>query len=261
MGSVLEILDERGRDVFLRRIGAKNGRPETLEEIASCYGVTRERIRQLEDKAIDDLSGHIPNLNKKMVFIRTWNSAEMAKSAAKKLGISQGAASAMARSIRDTGIPLKAFNKGGRRKVLTDAERAAIDPAFKKRFVKRDLFIKMWNDGVHRSEIASKLGITKQSVNTKAYQLRGDGFNLVIRRARSKQKVNREEFIKAWQTSESLFDVCKKTGMNRSAVSQRRQTMTKLGIPLKTFRMTPRINPEMLSDLRALAASYNRGNK
>lgn len=46
-----EILVKRELDVILRRIGGDDSRSETLEEIAKDYGVTRERIRQIEAKA------------------------------------------------------------------------------------------------------------------------------------------------------------------------------------------------------------------
>jgi RNA polymerase primary sigma factor len=45
-------LDERDFDVLNRRYGINRSRRQTLEEIAEGYGVTRERIRQIEAKAI-----------------------------------------------------------------------------------------------------------------------------------------------------------------------------------------------------------------
>jgi hypothetical protein len=44
-------LDDRSRDIVSRRMGL-DGPPETLEQVARTYGVTRERIRQLESKAV-----------------------------------------------------------------------------------------------------------------------------------------------------------------------------------------------------------------
>ena len=49
-------LTEREKDVALRR-GGVNGKRETLQEIAEDYGVTRERIRQIEAKAYRKLRG------------------------------------------------------------------------------------------------------------------------------------------------------------------------------------------------------------
>ncbi|MCX7621914.1 MAG: sigma-70 family RNA polymerase sigma factor, partial [Acidimicrobiales bacterium] len=48
-------LDERERTVIMRRFGIGDGTPRTLEEIGQDFGVTRERIRQIESKALDKL--------------------------------------------------------------------------------------------------------------------------------------------------------------------------------------------------------------
>lgn len=52
---LLAFLDERSRDVVRRRFGFTDTGVETLEQIAQTYGVTRERIRQLEFKALRKL--------------------------------------------------------------------------------------------------------------------------------------------------------------------------------------------------------------
>jgi RNA polymerase primary sigma factor len=49
---VLTTLDERERQVLSLRYGITDGRKRTLEEIAQVFGVTRERIRQIESKAL-----------------------------------------------------------------------------------------------------------------------------------------------------------------------------------------------------------------
>ena len=48
-------LPPRQMSVILLRFGLVDGNPKTLEEIGQMYGVTRERIRQLEMKALDKL--------------------------------------------------------------------------------------------------------------------------------------------------------------------------------------------------------------
>jgi RNA polymerase primary sigma factor len=53
--SQLQILNERERDIICRRFGI-DGDEQTLEEIGQSYGVTRERIRQIEAKAMKKLS-------------------------------------------------------------------------------------------------------------------------------------------------------------------------------------------------------------
>jgi Sigma-70, region 4 len=56
VSSFFNLLDERERDVLMRRYGYPNGEIETLESISKDYGVTRERIRQIESKALRKLS-------------------------------------------------------------------------------------------------------------------------------------------------------------------------------------------------------------
>ena len=43
------------REILILRYGIKNGYSETLEEISRRYGVTKERIRQLELKAMNKI--------------------------------------------------------------------------------------------------------------------------------------------------------------------------------------------------------------
>jgi DNA-directed RNA polymerase delta subunit len=42
-------LSEKARDIFYRRFGVKTGAPETLEAIGQTFGITRERVRQIEE--------------------------------------------------------------------------------------------------------------------------------------------------------------------------------------------------------------------
>jgi RNA polymerase primary sigma factor len=53
--SVLHTLDERSRDVIRLRFGLDDGQPRTLEEVGKKFGVTRERIRQIESKTLSKL--------------------------------------------------------------------------------------------------------------------------------------------------------------------------------------------------------------
>ena len=52
---ILDTLTEREADVLKMRFGMFDGRTHTLEEVGQIFGVTRERIRQIENKAIRKL--------------------------------------------------------------------------------------------------------------------------------------------------------------------------------------------------------------
>ena len=52
---ILDTLTEREADVLKMRFGMYDGRTHTLEEVGQIFGVTRERIRQIENKAIRKL--------------------------------------------------------------------------------------------------------------------------------------------------------------------------------------------------------------
>ncbi|MFJ3493046.1 sigma-70 family RNA polymerase sigma factor [Streptomyces sp. NPDC086091] len=56
--AVLSTLGERERKVVQLRYGLDDGRPRTLEEIGRIFGVTRERIRQIESKTLNKLRDH-----------------------------------------------------------------------------------------------------------------------------------------------------------------------------------------------------------
>ncbi|HEV8526059.1 MAG TPA: sigma factor-like helix-turn-helix DNA-binding protein, partial [Actinomycetes bacterium] len=53
--SVLETLSEREAGIVSMRFGLTDGRPKTLDQIGKVYGVSRERIRQIEAKTMSKL--------------------------------------------------------------------------------------------------------------------------------------------------------------------------------------------------------------
>ena len=55
LGDILNTLTEREADVLRLRFGMYDGKTHTLEEVGQIFGVTRERIRQIENKAIRKL--------------------------------------------------------------------------------------------------------------------------------------------------------------------------------------------------------------
>jgi RNA polymerase primary sigma factor len=52
IGEVLRSLTPREREVIELRFGLRDGQPRTLEEVARTYGITRERIRQIEARGL-----------------------------------------------------------------------------------------------------------------------------------------------------------------------------------------------------------------
>jgi len=52
LSEVMRSLTPREREVIEMRFGLKDGHPRTLEEVARTYGITRERIRQIEARGL-----------------------------------------------------------------------------------------------------------------------------------------------------------------------------------------------------------------
>ncbi len=68
VGSVLDTLDARERKVLQLRFGLEDDKPRTLEEVGQVFGVTRERIRQIENIALEKLR-HPTRSNKLKDFV------------------------------------------------------------------------------------------------------------------------------------------------------------------------------------------------
>jgi len=68
INEVLDVLTEREKEVIIRRFGMYDGVPKTLEEVGKTYGITRERIRQIEAKALKKLR-HPARIRKLRDFI------------------------------------------------------------------------------------------------------------------------------------------------------------------------------------------------
>src|SRR5260221_14672059 len=54
---LLEDLDDRERKIILLRFGLDGGKPKNLEDVGKKFGVTRERIRQLQNVALEKMRG------------------------------------------------------------------------------------------------------------------------------------------------------------------------------------------------------------
>ncbi len=56
VAALVKNLSARNRDIVSRRFGLGTGEKETLESIGESYGITRERVRQIQDFALDQLT-------------------------------------------------------------------------------------------------------------------------------------------------------------------------------------------------------------
>ena len=76
LDSVLHTLSEREKKVIQLRFGLADGHPRTLEEVGREFGVTRERIRQIESKTLSKLRH--PNRSQKLRDVATARSGSAA---------------------------------------------------------------------------------------------------------------------------------------------------------------------------------------
>ena len=56
MRAVLKCLPDREREVIALRFGLDDGEPKTLEQTGDCLGLSRERVRQLEEQSLRRLA-------------------------------------------------------------------------------------------------------------------------------------------------------------------------------------------------------------
>jgi RNA polymerase primary sigma factor len=67
LNEILKDILPREQKVLRMRLGLEDGIPHTLEEVGEVFGVTRERIRQIEMKALKKLKNH-PLINRLKEF-------------------------------------------------------------------------------------------------------------------------------------------------------------------------------------------------
>ena len=102
--------------------------------------------------------------------------------------------------------------------------------------------------------MAKELGYSSRpAVYARAAALRLAGYDVAMRMATSAPHVSREDFIRIWQGARSVKDVLIKTGMNYSTAQGRKYCYGKIGIKLKTFRISPRVTPSTLESLKKIA--------
>ena len=67
LSELLEVLDDRQREIIFQRYGLDGGKPKILEELGKKFGVTRERIRQLQNIALAKLRRALAKREKPIV--------------------------------------------------------------------------------------------------------------------------------------------------------------------------------------------------
>ena len=75
VGDLLSVLDERERKIIDSRFGLTGGKPKTLEEVGKKFGVTRERIRQLQNIALLKLRRALQKKEKPVEALQSANLA------------------------------------------------------------------------------------------------------------------------------------------------------------------------------------------
>jgi len=70
LSELLQVLDDRERKIIFKRFGLDGGKPKTLEEVGKNFGVTRERIRQLQNIALAKLRRALAKREKPIVPAR-----------------------------------------------------------------------------------------------------------------------------------------------------------------------------------------------
>lgn len=68
---LLKDLSQRTIDVIERRFGLREGKRETLESIGKSYGITRERVRQVENEGISQIKPKLENQQKIFQYFKT----------------------------------------------------------------------------------------------------------------------------------------------------------------------------------------------
>ena len=71
VAELISVLDEREKKIIFSRFGLDGGKPKTLEEVGRKFGVTRERIRQLQNIALMKLRRALQKKEKPSEFIHS----------------------------------------------------------------------------------------------------------------------------------------------------------------------------------------------
>jgi RNA polymerase primary sigma factor len=71
VADLISVLDEREKKIIFSRFGLDGGKPKTLEEVGRKFGVTRERIRQLQNIALMKLRRALQKKEKPSDFVHS----------------------------------------------------------------------------------------------------------------------------------------------------------------------------------------------
>ena len=71
VSDLISVLDEREKKIIFSRFGLDGGKPKTLEEVGRKFGVTRERIRQLQNIALMKLRRALQKKEKPSEFVHS----------------------------------------------------------------------------------------------------------------------------------------------------------------------------------------------
>ncbi len=71
VGDLLAVLEKRELEIIMQRFGLNGGKPKTLEEVGKKFGVTRERIRQLQNIALLKLRRALQKKEKPLNFVHS----------------------------------------------------------------------------------------------------------------------------------------------------------------------------------------------
>ncbi len=71
VAELISVLDEREKKIIFSRFGLDGGKPKTLEEVGRKFGVTRERIRQLQNIALMKLRRALQKKEKPSDFVHS----------------------------------------------------------------------------------------------------------------------------------------------------------------------------------------------
>jgi RNA polymerase primary sigma factor len=72
LGDLLTVLDDREKKIIFSRFGLDGGRPRTLEDVGKKFGVTRERIRQLQNIALLKLRRALQKKERPVDFLHSF---------------------------------------------------------------------------------------------------------------------------------------------------------------------------------------------